>query len=870
MADLHPVPAVHRGFILQPTYRIEAGRPVVHLYGCLEGGGSFLVRDGRTVPHFYVAAGDAGHARVLGAAAVESTRRVTLGGEVVARVEVPTPPDTPPLRDRLLAAGVDCYEADVRFAVRYLIDRGIRGALEIHGRWRQVPGVGRVFVDPEVAPASFAPVLSVLSLDIETDPHGRRLLSVALHGCGAAEVLLLTPEGASCPAGATPCASERALVAALVERVRRLDPDVLTGWNVAGFDLAVLDRVARRVGVPLELGRGPGGVRVRADRPARGRGGMAEATLPGRVVLDGVALLRGAFLRMESYALDAVAREVLGEGKTLAAHGRAEEIERLFRDDRERFVAYNLNDARLVTDILAKLQLVELAVARSLLTGMPPDRVAGSIACFDFLYLSELAKRGVVAPSVARPRPAAPPRRPAGVHPFDADAEGEEEGGDERAGEEAAAEAESEDEPEAEEVLGGGHVLEPQPGLYDLVLVFDFKSLYPSLIRTFQIDPLGYLPDPAAAAAGDDPEPDPIVAPNGAAFRRRPGVLTLLLDRLFPAREAARQAGDRTASYAIKILMNSFYGVLGTSACRFYNPQIANAITSFGRELLLWSKDWFEARGHPVLYGDTDSLFFDSRAGAGGDGAEVRRRGEALATDLNRALAAHVAATWRVTSRLELVFDRLYRKLFLPPMRHSTAGARKRYAGLLDEPAAGGGSESAGGDRDGESTGNDSAAGEPGAGRVVFTGMEVVRRDWTELARRVQRELYERLFRERPLEEYLRGVVADLRAGRLDDLLVYKKSLRKPPAAYTATTPPHVAAARKLPPRPAGRPPRRVSYVITTAGPEPVVEGTPPPAPIDYQHYVDKQVRPVAEPVLALLGLDFAQVIGDDRQMSLF
>ena len=122
---------MHRGFILQPTYRIEGGRPVVHLFGRLEGGGGFLVRDGRTVPHFWVETADAGHARVLGAAPLTPTGRVTLAGEPVVRVEVPTPPDTPPLRDRLLAAGVACYEADVRFAVRFLIDRGIRGGVAI-------------------------------------------------------------------------------------------------------------------------------------------------------------------------------------------------------------------------------------------------------------------------------------------------------------------------------------------------------------------------------------------------------------------------------------------------------------------------------------------------------------------------------------------------------------------------------------------------------------------------------------------------------------------------------------------------------------------------------------------------------------------
>jgi DNA polymerase-2 len=113
------------------------------------------------------------------------------------------------------------------------------------------------------------------------------------------------------------------------------------------------------------------------------------------------------------------------------------------------------------------------------------------------------------------------------------------------------------------------------------------------------------------------------------------------------------------------------------------------------------------------------------------------------------------------------------------------------------------------------------------------------------------------------MEEYLRQVVADLRAGLHDDRLVYRKSLRKPPEEYTTTTPPHVAAARKIPGKRRGR----VAYVITTAGPEPAEDRR---SPIDYEHYLDKQVRAVAEPVLALLGLEFGKVAGTDRQLSLF
>ena len=193
-----------RGFILQPTYRVESGDPVVHLFGRLEDGRSFLVRDRRLVPRFYVEKADAARARELGARTQASTDQVTLLGRPVVRVEVREPADTPPLRDRLEKAGIRTYEADVRFAMRHLIDRGIRGSLEIHGEGCETPGLGLVFEDPEILPGDWTPRLSVLSLDIETDPAARRLLAIGLHGCGASEVLLLTPPGRRLPGRSAP------------------------------------------------------------------------------------------------------------------------------------------------------------------------------------------------------------------------------------------------------------------------------------------------------------------------------------------------------------------------------------------------------------------------------------------------------------------------------------------------------------------------------------------------------------------------------------------------------------------------------------------------------------------------------------------
>ena len=160
--------------------------------------------------------------------------------------------------------------------------------------------------------------------------------------------------------------------------------------------------------------------------------------------------------------------------------------------------------------------------------------------------------------------------------------------------------------------------------------------------------------------------------PTGRASAADRAILGTLLDDLFASREQARQAGNAVASQAIKILMNSFYGVLGTSACRFFDPRLANAITSFGKHFLLWAKGWIEERGLQVLYGDTDSLFV---AGA------AALDGPRLAAELNAELAAYVAATWRLPSYLEMEFETLFERLFLPAVRGGGRGATKRYVG---------------------------------------------------------------------------------------------------------------------------------------------------------------------------------------------
>jgi DNA polymerase-2 len=366
------------------------------------------------------------------------------------------------------------------------------------------------------------------------------------------------------------------------------------------------------------------------------------------------------------------------------------------------------------------------------------------------------------------------------------------------------------------------------PGLFTNILVFDFKSLYPSIIRTFNIDPLAYVPAHEVVDGMDL-----IRTPSGAAFRREPGILPELVARLWAARDHARDSGDPLAAQAIKILMNSLYGVLAATTCRFFSPAIANAITLTGQRLIHLAADEVRRLGHTVIYGDTDSLFVDVRES---DTARAEAQAEDLRAAIGAMLVTRLQQEFAVESHLELKYEKCYRRFFMPEVRRGTGGSKKRYAGL---------------------------AGDGDAAHLEFVGLEAVRRDWTPLAKRFQRELLERVFHDRPVDGFIRDFLSALRQGNLDGLLAYKKAVRKDLGDYTKTTPAHVKAARKQ----TGLRTRIIEYVVTRAGPEPVEARR---GALDYEHYIEKQIEPIADAVLRFLGLHFSDLSGRARQLDLF
>ena len=130
---------------------------------------------------------------------------------------------------------------------------------------------------------------------------------------------------------------------------------------------------------------------------------------------------------------------------------------------------------------------------------------------------------------------------------------------------------------------------------------------------------------------------------------------------------------------------------------------------------------------------------------------------------------------------------------------------------------------------------------------------------------RFQQELFTRFFNELEIRNWILTFIDDLKAGSFDDQLVYRKKLHRRLSEYVKTQPPHVKAALKLDPE--GRMKlREVSYIMTAAGPEPIQSVH---NPVDYEHYIEKQLRPIADGILVVSGEDFDSLTGG-RQLDLF
>ena len=678
--------------------------------------------------------------------------------------------------------GLRTFEADIRPIERFLMDNRLYAQVTLSGP-STIKNNLLTFENPEIRAGHHYPQFKILSFDIETGKDGR-LLSIAYcfreKDFEENRCFVLSKGKEKDTEEVFFSLSEKGLLDMFQNSVKRLDPDIITGWNVIGFDFRFLDQKAKTLNVPLILGRNNRSLDMYQN--ARGEWNL---NLEGRVIIDGPMALKMNFFSFESYSLNNVAKVLLGETKDIdqdEVHDKWGEIERRFREDKMALARYNIKDAVLVLDIFEKLDILGLFINRSYISGLLMERVGGSTSAFDHFFLPDLHREHYVASNVEDVKYLRP--------------------------------------------VTGGFVLNPVVGVHSHVLVMDFKSLYPTIIRTFFIDPLSRV-------ARDQ---DTVMTPKNIAFSRTQNILPKKIEELLERRSLAKKENNAPMSQSVKILMNSFYGVMGSMGCRFYHEDLPDAITGSGHWVLKTVINFLEEEGFKVLYGDTDSIFVQLHSMD-----KYQDNGKALVKKVNHFLTQKILDDYKVESHLEIQYDKFFKTLVLTSTRGEGEGAKKRYAGLALK-----------------------ADGDQVKEEMVLTGLEYVRSDWSPLARQFQYELYRRLFYNEDLGDYVRETISRLENHELDAELVLSKKLSKPLNEYIKNVPPQAKAAKLLFEE-KGILTRRPRYVMTKRGPIPVEL---PHDDIDYDYYVERQIAPIAESILQLLGKSFAELHGG--QLSLF
>lgn len=872
--------------ILDANYAYDdQGWPVIQLFGSTPRGKSVICRVTGFRPYFYAGVRQDGIEKTQDELCsmnltVERVERFEPIGyqdrpTVMLRITTKDPKSVRDLRERVREIpGIKAvYETDILFKNRYLIDAGLGGmgwvevAVPDEAAGDATLHIMEVEKDLEsIRPAIMemnAP-LRYLAFDIECLPKNGEmprsdispviLISLAFQPAyKGLKDLVLVGQNLDCKRDDVfACSGEADLIAKFLAIVREYDPDIMAGYNSNEFDLPYLDERARKLRIETRIGRDGGSWMIRKIVS------QTSVSVTGRIVVDLLPIIRASY-SLKQYTLRNAAQELLGQEKHDVDPMEMEALWKAGGDALKRFISYSRRDAVLAMDLLTHLRLMDKYIALSRASGSLLQDVVngGQSGMVESLLLRRFREKSRVVP----PKP-------------------DSEVSDERYSE--------------SDELKGGAVLVPEKGLLEDVVILDYKSLYPTIMMAHN---LCY----STVVTGRTPGiPDVIRSPSGGEFVSPnvqpgivPGVLKELLDQRTATKRLMKSAGEEerrfldAKQYAMKILLNSFYGYSGYARARLYSLSLANAVTSFGRENIVNTKRLIDSLGSiyisggrallpqeigagkrpadtrcydlSVVYGDTDSVFVRIKSAAhlqnGGSGGDAAPE---LSLDDAELIGKKIAET--VTSNLpepmELVYEAFARRaVFL---------TKKRYALWVFEKSGDGWKD-----------------------RIKVRGMETVRRDWCELTSKTLKRCLDLLLKEGRVDDavdYVRGVISklqcmDIRSDRelLEDLTLTRR-YTKNPSSYKSKQP-HIQLVEKMRRR-GGRVPgigdrvpfviikgnRKTLFVDKAEDPEYAVEKN---LAIDTEYYIEKQLLP---PVLRIFGsfeIDREKLLGGRRQRNL-
>ncbi len=789
-------------FLLDADYILEGGKAKIRLWGKSFDGKSAVLFFS-PLPYFFVLPKNVNEAKEdiqeilekekIKFERIESTKMKLFGKETeFLKIFCQKPSDTQNARDKIKileekrggkGSVIEEYEYAINFYRKFLIDNRIDGCcwIEVEGENAKTTYDVDLAIEGKkvrVLEEMVIPDLKVLAFDIETvEKRGEKeIVMASFYGKDFKKVI--TSQSAKYPDFVEVVKGEREILEKIVEIFQTKKPDIVLTYYGDSFDFQVLAERCQKQKIKLIIGRD------KKETKFAKRARISAARINGLVHIDLFNFIQNILspnLQTEVLTLDAVSAEILGDKKIEMDY---QELLESWRKGKnlEKLAEYCLKDSEL-TFRLGEVLLPQIFEISRTVGQVIFDTSRMTYGQLVEWYLSRKAgEMGEIIPN----------------------------------------------QPKFEEILErkkktfvGGFVKEPLPGIHEKIAILDFRSLYPSLIVSFNISPETLN---CQCCKGDGFQVPEL---NYWFCKKREGFVPLVLKELIEKRAEIKKrlrTLDKNSTeykildnrqYALKIIANATYGYFGFAGSKWYSKECAESCTAFGRYWIKKAISEAEADGFCVIYADTDSLFLKK-------GKEIEKEVEEFLKKINQ----------KFPGILELDLQGIYeRGIFIP--RGTFGTAKKRYA-LIDKK-----------------------------GELLIRGLETVRRDWCNLAKEVQRKVLEFVLKDKDVEgakKYVKETIKKLVEKKVDlkDLIIYEE-LTKPIEQYKLISP-HVMAAKKLKEKGFEVGEGQVIMFVIQKGPGSISEKAEPIEfvnleMVDEDYYVSHQIIPAAMRVLQVLGV---------------
>jgi DNA polymerase I len=765
--------------LIGASYKKMENDLAIHLYGKMLDGRSVAVKYVGFEPYFYFVEPDRKDVldNIVGMLSNDTRIRRLEDVELLykgekrrcKKVVVTFPWLVPDIRKTIMPQAT-VLAADIPFHFRFVYDMNIGSCVRVIGEelddkiYRTDIVVKAERFEPIKA---FRPKLTILSFDVETSLKEPKIFCICC-------VVKKGDEVTGRQFAGDESGGERKMIEDFTKFIEEVDPDVITGYNIDGFDIPQILKRAEALRMPeISWGRYPG-----AMSQYNNRFWWTE----GRIIVDAWWAIK-KILKPKQETLNAVSKQLLGEEKHDVDPKKMDDE---WASDRVRVMKYCEHDSNLALRVLEKVAVLQRGMDLATVSMLPlDDVVSGTTSQFvDSILIRDADREKVAVPMTMRST-------------------------------------------EDVEAIEGGYVHEMKQGLYHWVLTLDFRSMYPSMIISKNICFTTLHPNGT------------IVSPTGARFLDKsvregllPRILLRLMDERAATKKAMREAQDpdekdyyNGLQEAIKILMNSFYGVLASAFYRFTDPKIGASITAFAREATKDLIKKLEAENLEVIYSDTDSVFFLSPKPNLEDSVKL---GQQIAERFS-------------SGGVVLEFEKVMEPFF-------SHGMKKRYVGRMVWPRQ----------------------------ELIVRGYEMRRTDSFDLQSEVLSNVFEKVLDgdNQGAVTYTRGVIEDLMKGKVDpSRLVISRSVKEASQYKAGDNMINVRVFKKL--KELGYevvPGMKVSWVVTDsrASPqkfEPWVEGRPFDAKPDHRYYATRLAATISR-VTDSFGWDEKSLVSGIQQSS--